>query len=321
MRAKLSPNIIIKVFFSVLLFILSIYCAKVSPTAPDGSILYITANPPSIPSGGAHSIISVIGYEVTGIPLSNGTVINFSCDIGSIDDKAMTHDGKAKAIFTSDSRSGVAHIGVTSGNSKANVDILVGSAALASLSIGANPAVLPHEGGSSTLTAVAFDAQGNTLPDILVIFSTTAGTLKSGGAALTTNANGQVQDILSTNKAATVKAVSGSITASTNIEVEPANKPPTAAFVYSPLSPTTGERVYFNASASADSDGTIVSYEWDFGDGSSGSEQKAFHTFSKGGSYKVSLLIIDDDGAKGAASQTVTVSELIPSMAYYLCKI
>ncbi len=307
-------------FFLILLFALSLNCAKVNPTAPEGSILYVSANPPSIPSGGAQSIITVIGYEATGIPLSNGTVIYFACDIGSIDDNAITHDGKAKATFMSDGRSGTAHISVTSGTCKANIEILVGSAALASLSIGANPAVLPHEGGSSTITAVAFDEHGNTLSDITVVFSTTEGTLKSGGAALYTDAKGQVQDILTTNKEATVKVTSGSIYASTIIEIEEANKPPTAAFVYSPLSPTVGETVYFNASESADGDGMIVSYEWDFGDGSSASGQKASHVFSKEGSYKVMLVVIDNDGAKGAASQTVAVSKLSPSVANYICK-
>jgi plastocyanin len=319
LKAQTLPIRAIGLYLLTLIFsfIFSFYCAKVNPTAPDGSILYVSANPPSIPSGGSQSIITVIGYEATGIPLSNGTVIYFACDIGSIDDKAITHDGKTNATFISDSRSGTAHVSVTSGNCKGNIEILVGSAALASLSIGAIPAVLPHEGGSSTITVVAFDKYGNTLSDIPVVFSTTAGTLKSGGSALYTDIKGQVQDILTTSKEATVTATSGTINASTKIEIEAANKPPTAAFVYSPLSPTVGEKVYFNASESADSDGVIVSYEWDFGDGSSGSGQKASHSFAKEGSYKVTLVVTDDDGAKGVASQTVTVSETSLSTANY----
>ena len=112
------------------LYSLNLACARVSPTAPNGSILYASANPPSVSTGGATSIITVMGYDAQGIPLSDGTAISFMTDIGTIDAKAATRNGRAQAVFRSDARSGEAHILVTSGNAKAEVKVLVGLAAL-----------------------------------------------------------------------------------------------------------------------------------------------------------------------------------------------
>ena len=62
----------------------------------------------------------------------------------------------------------------------------------------------------------------------------------------------------------------------------------------------------FDASASSDPDGHITSYDWDFGDGSTGSGQTASHVFDTEGSYTVSLTVTDDKGATDSTSITVT---------------
>jgi len=53
----------------------------------------------------------------------------------------------------------------------------------------------------------------------------------------------------------------------------------------------------FDGSNSYDSDGEIVSYTWDFDDGTTSSEIATEHLFSKVGRHRVSLTVIDDDGA------------------------
>jgi len=50
----------------------------------------------------------------------------------------------------------------------------------------------------------------------------------------------------------------------------PEPQPPIASFTYTPKNPMVGGNIEFDTSASYDPDGYIVSYEWDFGDGSSG---------------------------------------------------
>ncbi len=67
--------------------------------------------------------------------------------------------------------------------------------------------------------------------------------------------------------------------------------------------------VQFDGSNSRDPDGTIVAYEWDFGDGSpSQGEQKPTHTYVKSGLYQVTLTVIDDSGlSSGRATDTIEI--------------
>ncbi len=64
--------------------------------------------------------------------------------------------------------------------------------------------------------------------------------------------------------------------------------------------------VYFDGSGSYDPDGEIVSYDWDFGDGTTDSGETVSHTFRDPGGYTVTLTVTDDQGATG--SDTVEIS-------------
>lgn len=57
-----------------------------------------------------------------------------------------------------------------------------------------------------------------------------------------------------------------------------------------------------------DSDGSVVSYEWDFGDGSSASAPNPTHTYGGPGTYPVSLIVRDDGGASGGTAKNVTIA-------------
>ena len=81
------------------------------------------------------------------------------------------------------------------------------------------------------------------------------------------------------------------------------NNPPTAFFT----SNCPGLGCSFDARASTDSDGTIVSYSWDYGDGISGNGSTANHSYAADGRYLVMLTVTDDGGSVSASTQTVTV--------------
>lgn len=63
--------------------------------------------------------------------------------------------------------------------------------------------------------------------------------------------------------------------------------------------------VPFDGSTSSDSDGEIVSYAWDFGDGSTGTGARSGHTYTTEGTFVVTLTVTDDDGATGSTTSTV----------------
>lgn len=64
---------------------------------------------------------------------------------------------------------------------------------------------------------------------------------------------------------------------------------PTARFTYAPIEPVAGRPVGFNASTSACLNGTIIHYNWDFGDGEIGTGQTVSHIYAAYGNYNVSL--------------------------------
>ena len=74
--------------------------------------------------------------------------------------------------------------------------------------------------------------------------------------------------------------------------------------------------VSFDASASADPDGTIESYTWDFGDGTAARGAQVTHRFDTAGTFNVSLSVTDDRGAGASASQSVTAN--LPPVAAWL---
>lgn len=76
-----------------------------------------------------------------------------------------------------------------------------------------------------------------------------------------------------------------------------ANAPPTAGFTSS----CAGQICSFDASGSSDSDGTVQSYAWDFGDGSTGTGRTTSHAYSRESSYPVTLSVVDDNGASSAS--------------------
>ncbi len=87
-----------------------------------------------------------------------------------------------------------------------------------------------------------------------------------------------------------------------------ANQAPTASISASVLSGDAPLAVNFDGSASRDSDGTIASYAWNFGDGGVASGRTASHTFRSAGTYSVTLRVTDDRGATALATKTVTVT-------------
>ncbi len=75
-----------------------------------------------------------------------------------------------------------------------------------------------------------------------------------------------------------------------------------------PYNAVAGTAITFSSDGSSDADGTIVSYEWNFGDGSTGTGASPTHTYQSEGTFTVTLTVTDNGSAQGSASTTATIT-------------
>lgn len=85
---------------------------------------------------------------------------------------------------------------------------------------------------------------------------------------------------------------------------------PSATFTADPANGPAPLEVTFDASGSNDGEGSITTYQWNFGDESASESASPFqiHTFEKPGTYQVVLTVIDDEGEQGTFGQPISVT-------------
>lgn len=96
----------------------------------------------------------------------------------------------------------------------------------------------------------------------------------------------------------------------------PTNAPPTAAFS-APVSNLSLRPVLFT-DHSSDSDGRVVAWSWNFGDGQFSSLRNPTHVFLAGGPFDVKLTVTDDRGATGSVTHSVAVTTNQPPHAAFI---
>ncbi len=84
------------------------------------------------------------------------------------------------------------------------------------------------------------------------------------------------------------------------------NQLPTANFTATPTSGSPGMAVALNASTSSDPDGSIVSYNWNYGDFTTGTGVISSHVFNNPGTFPVTLTVTDNRG--DTASKTINIA-------------
>ena len=92
---------------------------------------------------------------------------------------------------------------------------------------------------------------------------------------------------------------------------------PEPEFSTSPGTPGVNDTVFFNASSSTPGAGhTIVSYSWDFGDGSTGSGVTTTHQYAAVGTFTVVLTVRDEAGQSFTKSHQVTINSGAPTASF-----
>ena len=100
---------------------------------------------------------------------------------------------------------------------------------------------------------------------------------------------------------------------STQPSIQAPNQAPTANFTQT----CVGLSCSFDGTLSSDTDGSIASYSWDFGDGSpieTGSNPN--HVFPSGASYPVKLTVTDNDGSPAQVTKSVVVAPIASQVAF-----
>ncbi len=167
----------------------------------------------------------------------------------------------------------------------------------------------PAQGQGQVGQALAFDGQASTSDTPLnsIQWDFGDGTTDSGSLAVNhTYQNPGAYTVLLTlaNDAGQNNTTSQQVT----IQAAPAaNQPPQPAIQADATTVEAGGTVNFDASGTT-AGSPIASYDWDFGDGNSGSGQLASHDFTQPGSYNVTLTVTDQNGQSATATETITVN-------------
>jgi len=321
--------------------LLTVACEKVPLLAPSGSTITLTALATALPTNGSTDLIAQV-IESGGTPPHSGTLVTFTTSIGTVQPSSAETDvsGRVQVKFLAGTGSGTATITAISGGVSASgtnaIKILVGAAAVGRVIVSANPTLVPALGGTTAITAVVLDINGNPLSSVPVSFSTTAGSLAN--SVVNADQNGQAQTTLTTAQTATVTASvgatapattppatgGGTTTPTTGTTAGQASGTVTVGVVAAPTlvitppttSPSAGLPATFSfvVTAGTTNGAAVRDLSVNWGDGSGVQDlgavtgtAAASHVFRVAGTYVVTGTVIDASGNRSTVSTSVTV--------------
>lgn len=177
----------------------------------------------------------------------------------------------------------------------------------------------PSSGAAAqSLTPIAFSAEGSSDPETATVGLAYFWIFGDGQVASGLSVSHPFQRAGAFTVILTVSDGEGGA-ASATVPVVISNRLPEPAISASPPAADSLVQITFDASASADQDGTITSYLWDFGDGSTATSKVALHSYATsavGGAYTVRLTVFDNLGANGSTTVGVSINNRQPVAAF-----
>jgi len=164
------------------------------------------------------------------------------------------------------------------------------------------------------------EVKRDNLPDTEILFGTLADTVVSGAnestffvfpldsAALVDGLNLLAVEIHQINSTSSDISFDLELTA----QIMAIQVPPTAE-ANGPYSGDEGSAIQFDSTGSSDTDGTIVLFEWDFGDGNTATGTSPSHMYTDDGTFLVTLTVTDNDGLTATDTAAVSVANVAPS--------
>jgi len=312
----------------VLPFALIAACDKVPLLAPTGSVITLlpVTNTVSLNSeidiiatviengtapGGTGGTGTTTSRTGAGTPVQNGTLVSFTTTVGRIEpSEARTHNGQVTVKLIAGGSSGTATVTAYSGGASATAKLLIGTAAVKTVSLTTTPQSLGANGGSAQASAVVTDEGGNPLSGVPVSFTTDRGTISPSTA--TTDANGVATATLTTTATAKIRATAGTVQSS-EITVT-VNARALTSFTVSPATANAGVPVTFTVTPATGAN--ISNVVIDFGDGTTrnlgaiGGVTTVSYAYRAPGTYTATARAVDNAGDSGSLSTTVLIGAL-----------
>lgn len=309
-------------------FALVAACDKVPLLAPTGSVITLipVTNTVSLNSqvdiiatviengtapGGTGTGTTTTSRTGAGTPVQNGTLITFTTTVGRIEPaEARTHNGQVTVRLIAGGASGTATVTAYSGGASASTKLLIGTAAVKTVSVTTTPQALGANGGSVQVNAIVTDEGGNALNGVPVTFATDRGSISPSTA--TTDANGVATATLTTTATAKISATAGTVK-STEVTVT-VNARALSSFVAAPSSANAGVPIAFTVTPTTGAN--ISNVVVDFGDGTSaqlgaiGAATTVSHAYRAPGTYTATARATDNTGDSGSLSTTVLIGAL-----------
>jgi len=270
--------------------------------------------PPLAQPGGPYegSINVPIAFDGTGSSDADGSIVGYAWDFG---DGATSTDPSPVYAYTA---TGIYQVALTVTDDDGLTDTATTQATVNDGSGMQAPVAEP--GGpyaGTTASPVEFDGSSSwDLDGNIVSFDWDYGDGASG-AGVSTSHTYAAAGVYTVALTVTDDSGLSDIATTTADIIDAVNRPPVA----DPGGPYTGEvgvPVQFDGRASTDADGNVMSYAWDFGDGSSGSGAAPTHAYAAAGDYTVTLRVTDDSGTRSEAATTaVFIATVDPGKALY----